>query len=146
MKELQVTAIENGSVIDHIDSEKTLKIMEMLELNKAPHMVTLAFNLKSRALGAKGIIKVADRKLTKEEIEKVALLAPNATINYIEDYKVVKKESVVAPESVVGIIQCDNIKCITNFERVATKFVREGDNYRCNYCERTIGKNSINLR
>ena len=144
--ELQITAIKNGSVIDHINSDKTLKIMEILELSTAEETVTVAFNLKSDMLGRKGILKIEGRSLTQDEIEKIALLAPEATINYIEDYKVVKKQRVEAPDVVVGMIKCSNPKCITNFERVATKFVREGDNYRCNYCERTIGKNSINLR
>lgn len=144
--ELQITAIKNGSVIDHIDSEKTLKIMEILELSSAREKVTVAFNLESKALGRKGIIKVEGRKVVQGEIEKIALLAPEATINYIEDCRVVKKEKVSAPDVVVGTIKCGNPKCITNFEGAATKFYREEDNYRCNYCERTTHKNLINLR
>lgn len=143
--ELQITAIKNGSVIDHITSEKTLKIMEMLELGKAAEKVTVAFNLESKALGKKGIIKVEGREISKGEMERIALLAPEATINYIEDCKVVSKKSVSVPDVVEGIIKCGNAKCITNFEGAATKFFREEDKYRCNYCERTTHKNSINL-
>jgi len=142
---LQITPIKNGSVIDHIDSEKTLKIMEMLELGKAEEKVTVAFNLESRALGKKGIIKVEGREITKDEMERIALLAPEATINYIEDCKVVKKQKVEAPDVVVGIIKCNNPKCITNFERTPTKFFKEEDKYRCNHCERTTHKNLLNL-
>lgn len=144
--ELQITAITNGSVIDHINSEKTLKIMEILKLNTAKEKVTVAFNLESKALGKKGIIKVEGRKITRDEMERIALLAPYATINHIENCKVINKERVSAPDEVVGIIRCSNVKCISNFEKIASKFVRESDNYRCNYCERTIHKNSINLR
>ena len=143
--ELQITAIKNGSVIDHINSEKTLKVMEILELNKAEETVTVAFNLKSNTLGKKGILKVEGRILTQEEIEKIAILAPEATVNYIENYKVVKKQRVEAPDVVIGMIKCNNPKCITNFEKVKTKFFKEEDMYRCNYCERTTHKNSINL-
>lgn len=144
--ELQITAITNGSVIDHIDSEKTLKIMEILGLNKAKEKVTVAFNLESKALGKKGIIKVEGRKISKEEMEKISLLAPEATINFIENCRVVNKEKVSAPDVVIGLIKCSNTKCITNFEKMTSKFSREEDNYRCNYCERTTHKKSINLK
>lgn len=144
--ELQITAITSGSVIDHIDSEKTLKIMDILGLSKAKEKVTVAFNLESGALGKKGIIKVEGRKITKEEMEKISLLAPEATINYIENCKVVNKEKVSAPEEVIGLIKCGNSKCITNFEKVATKFSREEENYRCSYCERTTNKKLISLK
>lgn len=144
--ELQITAITNGSVIDHIDSEKTLKIMDILGLSKAKEKVTVAFNLESGTLGKKGIIKVEGRNISREEMEKISLLAPEATINYIENCKVVNKEKVSAPEEVIGLIKCSNSKCITNFEKVTTKFLREEENYRCNYCERTTNKKRIKLK
>ena len=144
--ELQITAITNGSVIDHIDSEKTLKIMDILGLSKAKEKVTVAFNLESGTLGKKGIIKVEGRNISREEIEKISLLAPEATINYIENCKVVNKEKVSVPEEVIGLIKCSNSKCITNFEKITTKFLREEDNYRCNYCERTTDKKRIKLK
>ncbi len=146
MKELQVSAIKDGSVIDHIASDKTIKIMEMLNLDTDKYTVTLAFNLKSKELGAKGIIKVEDKHLTEKEVEMVYLLSPSATINHIEEYKVVRKQKVEPVDLVEELIKCSNNKCVTNFEGVATKFYREGNKYRCNYCERTIDKKDIVLK
>ena len=85
--ELQITAVKNGTVIDHIPSDKTMKIVELLGLTSSNERITVAFNIDSSRSGKKGIIKIADRKLSSAEIEKIALIAEKSTINIIENFK-----------------------------------------------------------
>lgn len=144
--ELQINAIKNGTVIDHITSEKTLEIMRLLELNKEEGTIMVAFNLESKKQGKKGIIKIDDRILTDEEAERIAILAPEASINIIENFKVVEKKMVELPEIITGIIKCVNAKCVTNFEKIPTKFYREEGKYRCAYCEASIKNKNITLK
>ncbi|WP_319372348.1 aspartate carbamoyltransferase regulatory subunit [uncultured Ilyobacter sp.] len=144
--ELQINAIENGTVIDHIDSEKTLEIMNLLELNKEHGTIMVAFNLESSKQGKKGIIKIDGRILKDEEIEKIAILAPKASINIIKDFKVLEKKMVKLPGVINDVIKCQNPKCVTNFEKVSTKFFREEEKYRCAYCEASVKKNNIILK
>jgi aspartate carbamoyltransferase regulatory subunit len=144
--ELQINAIKNGTVIDHIASEKTLEIMRLLELNKEEGTIMVAFNLESKKQGKKGIIKIDDRILKDEEIERIAILAPEASINIIENFKVVEKKMIELPDIVTDVIKCVNVKCVTNFEKVATRFHREEDKYRCAYCETSIKNNNITLK
>src|SRR3990167_8569691 len=122
MKELKIPAIREGTVIDHIPSRVTLKVMRILDLKEFEHVVSVAFNLESKSMGKKGIIKVGGRFLTQDEVDKVAILAPNATVNIIKDYKVEKKIHVHLPEVVNNIVKCSNPICITNNEEVKTKF------------------------
>ncbi|TDT67404.1 aspartate carbamoyltransferase regulatory subunit [Hypnocyclicus thermotrophus] len=136
--ELQITAIENGTVIDHIPSEKTLKIMEILSLSEYDDTITLAFNLPSKSLKKKGLIKIANKYLTEKEIEKITLIAHNITVNIIENFKVKEKLIPSLPKTIEDILVCTNPKCITNNENVKSKFyIDEKENTaRCNYCER----------
>ena len=139
--ELQITAVNNGTVIDHIPSEKTMKIVDLLGLTASNDRVTVAFNIDSKRNGKKGIIKIADRTLSSSELKKIAILAEEATVNIIENYKVVEKKYTTLPEILVDIIECPNSKCISSIEPIKTKFeVEEHDKLRCFYCERTINK------
>jgi aspartate carbamoyltransferase regulatory subunit len=139
--ELQITAVKNGTVIDHIPSDKTMKIVELLGLTSSNERITVAFNIDSSRSGKKGIIKIADRKLSSAEIEKIALIAEKSTINIIENFKVVDKKYPTLPEVLHNIIKCQNNKCITNIEDIESKFELEDENsLRCFYCERTMDK------
>lgn len=139
--ELQITALQRGTVIDHIPSEKTMKIVELLGLVGATERVTVAFNIDSKRQGKKGIIKIADRYLTTEELEKIAILAEEATVNIIDNFKVIEKKEMILPEKLINIIKCNNNKCISNTESILSKFEVENDNkLRCVYCERTVEK------
>ena len=84
-RELQITALKNGIVIDHIPTEKTFSIVEILNLKDYKEKITVATNLKSSSLGKKGIIKIEDRTLDQKELGEIALLAPDVTINIIEN-------------------------------------------------------------
>lgn len=139
--ELQITAVKNGTVIDHIPSNKTMKIVDLLGLTSSDERVTVAFNIDSKRSGKKGIVKIADRTLTTAELEKIAILAEEATVNVIENYKVVDKKYTKLPEILKNIVECPNNKCISNMEPIKSKFEVEEENIlRCVYCERTINK------
>ncbi|MCQ2374911.1 MAG: aspartate carbamoyltransferase regulatory subunit [Salinivirgaceae bacterium] len=140
-KVLSVSAIENGTVIDHIPAQSLFKVISLLNLDKlADNQVTFGYNLKSKQLGMKAIIKVSEKFFEDIELDKIALVAPNAKLNIIKNYNVVEKRLVKVPEKVIGIAHCMNPKCITNHEKIPTKFTTSttGGNIvlRCCYCDK----------
>ncbi|MFH0895091.1 MAG: aspartate carbamoyltransferase regulatory subunit, partial [Bacteroidota bacterium] len=122
MKELIVNAIENGTVIDHIPCDSVFKVIKILNLEASENMLLFGNNLESKKYGKKGIVKVKDKYFKKDEINKIALVAPAATLILIKDYKVTEKNQVQPPETVEGIVKCFNPNCITNHENVVTRF------------------------
>ena len=147
-KELSVSAIKEGTVIDHIPSNATLKVLDILDLKGIRSIISVATNLASKTMGKKGIVKIGGKDLTKEEVDKIALIAPNATVNIIENYEVKKKIKVAIPSTINRIIRCSNPNCITNNEKVMTKFSVLRKNplkVRCHYCERNMDEEDISL-
>lgn len=140
-----VAAIENGTVIDHIPSEKTYQVAQLLGLQNLGTPVTIGYNLLSKKLGKKGIIKVADKFFTDEEISRLSVVAPNIVLNIIRDYEVVEKKTVVTPEEIKGIVKCNNPKCITNNEPMATYFHITNGILTCHYCEKEQDINKVEL-
>ncbi len=144
--ELKVKPIENGTVIDHIPANKALQVLEILGLPEEGTNVTLAMNVHSR-LGYKDIVKFENRELGPTEIDKIALIAPNATINIIRDFEIVSKDQVRLVKELNGIIKCTNPKCISNTEEpLETKFYLVDSNpitVRCHYCERLVQADEI---
>ena len=140
-----VAAIENGTVIDHIPSEKTYQVAQLLGLQNLGTPVTIGYNLLSKKLGKKGIIKVADKFFTDEEISRLSVVAPNIVLNIIRDYEVVEKKTVVTPEEIKGIVKCNNPKCITNNEPMATHFHVANSILTCHYCEKEQDINKVEL-
>ena len=137
--EIMVTAIENGTVIDHIPAEKTYEVLQLIHLNELTTPVTVGCNLRSTKIGRKGIIKVADKFFTDEEISRLSVLAPNVVLNIIKDYEVVEKKTVTTPDLLRGIVKCNNPKCITNNEPMDTLFHivdKERGTLKCHYCEK----------
>ena len=120
-KELEVSAIKNGTVIDHIPANVTFKIVQILDLYNHPGAITIGTNLDSISLGKKGIIKIADRFLTDEEIGRLSVVSPDVTLNIIRDYQIVEKKYVKYPKQIIGVLKCSNPKCITNHQPVPTK-------------------------
>ncbi|MDO8136224.1 MAG: aspartate carbamoyltransferase regulatory subunit, partial [Candidatus Brocadiales bacterium] len=120
MRQLQVSAIKDGTVIDHIDSKSTFKVASILNILEEGRVVLIGMNLSSGQLGKKGIIKIEGKNLTQEEANKIALIAPDATLNIIKNYEVVEKRRVSLPEELVGIVKCFNPNCISNHEKVKT--------------------------
>lgn len=147
-QELQVAALENGTVIDHIPSEYLFTVVSLLGLEKMKNNITIGFNLKSKKLGEKGIIKIADKFFCDEEINRIAVVAPNVKLNIIRDYEVVEKREVRLPDELRGIIKCANPKCITNNEPMETYFhVIDKDRcvVKCHYCEKEQERKTIEL-
>lgn len=147
-KELQVSAIENGTVIDHIPAEKLFDVINVLGIAKMENAMTFGTNLRSSKLGKKAIVKIWDKFLEDEEVNKLALVAPSAKINIIRGYEVVEKKTVNVPERVEGIVKCMNPKCITNHEYVRTKFdvVKAAPIVlKCHYCEKLTDQDHMEM-
>ncbi|MBI2124342.1 aspartate carbamoyltransferase regulatory subunit [Candidatus Pacearchaeota archaeon] len=146
--ELNISAIEEGTVIDHIPTDATFKVAEILHLDRHSGVVSIATNLQSKKIGKKGIIKVGGKSLTPEEVNKIAVVAPDATVNIIKNFNVREKIKVKAPDVVENVIKCSNPVCITNNEQVTTKFYivkKDPLKVRCHYCERVMAKEDIEI-
>ena len=147
-EELQVAALQNGTVIDHIPTDKLFTIVSLLGLKNSDLNITIGNNLPSKKLGKKGIIKVADRFFTDEEISRLSIVAPNVQLNIIHNYEVVEKKQVIMPDVIKGIVKCSNPKCITNNEPMTTIFHvinKENGVLKCHYCEKEQNKESVKL-
>ena len=147
-KELQVAALENGTVIDHIPSEKLFTVVSLLGLEHMSNNITIGFNLQSKKLDKKGIIKIADKFFTDDEINRIAVVAPNVKLNIIRNYEVVEKRELTLPDELIGIVKCANPQCITNNEPMPTRFhVIDKDQcvIRCHYCEKEQERKDITL-
>ena len=142
-KELSVSALENGTVLDHIPAENVYKAIDLLGLKDIESQITIGINLASKLHGKKGIIKIADKFFEAEELNKLALIAPKATVNIIRDFKVVEKMTLVTPSEVIGIAKCRNPKCVTNHQPIKTRFATIIDDdkisLKCHYCEKISG-------
>lgn len=146
---LKVSAISEGTVIDHIPSENLFDVISILELDKTPNMITFGANLDSDKLVNKAIIKVSNQFFENEDINKIALIARHAKLNIIRDYEVVEKKVVEVPDSVVGIVKCFNPKCITNSEPITTSFSvvsKEPIALKCKYCEKITNESQMVIK
>jgi len=147
--ELQVAALCNGTAIDHIPSSEVFKVVSILNLDNLENRITIGNNLESKKMGTKGIIKISDRFFEEEEVNKIAVIAPNVVLNVIRNYEVVEKKKVELPQIIKGIVKCSNPKCITNNEPMPTRFeVTDPVNIelQCHYCSVKIGKKDIKLK
>ena len=145
-KELQVAALENGTAFDHIPPRQLFKVADMLSLKELENTITIGNNFHSKKMGSKGIIKIADKFFEEDVINRIALIAPNVILNIIRDYEVVEKKTVELPDELVGLVKCNNPKCITNNEPMPTRFDvidKESGTVKCRYCERKINKEDI---
>ena len=147
-KELQVKALENGTVIDHIPSDKLFKVVSLLKMEGLKNQITIGNNLSSKQMGTKGIIKVADRYYAEEEVNRIALIAPMAKINIIKNFEVIEKKILTLPDNFTDLVKCPNPKCITNNEPMKTRFEtisKEPVVLKCLYCEREVQEEGIEL-
>ena len=147
-KELTISAIKGGTVIDHIPSNATFKVADILDLGGIKSMISVAANLPSKQIGKKGIVKIEGKYLTQEEVNKIAIIAPHATVNIIENYGVKKKLKVSIPDEISRVIKCSNPNCITNVEKIETRFSVLSKNplkIKCHYCERGMNKEDIEI-
>lgn len=147
-KELEVAALENGTVIDHIPSDVLFKVVKLLQLETLPNNITIGNNLDSKKIGRKGIIKIADKFFQEEETNRIAVIAPKVKLNIIRDYRVEEKKDVELPDELKGIVRCSNPKCVTNNEPMKTLFKvldKEHITLKCHYCERVMEQDTIEL-
>jgi aspartate carbamoyltransferase regulatory subunit len=138
-RHLKVSAINNGTVIDHIPSKNLYKVISILGLDKIDSYITFGANFESKKLGSKAIIKIADKFFEQEEINKIAVFAPEAKLNIIKNYEVTEKQNVNLPETIQGITKCFNPQCITNHESITPQYKVLSDNpvsLHCLYCEK----------
>lgn len=140
---LLVSRIRNGTVLDHVEPGSALRVLSALNINGTDgNIVSVAMNVPSKRLGKKDIVKVENRVLKPEETNKLALIAPRATVNIIKEYKVVEKRSVQLPESFVGVFKCPNPTCISNAREPIISEIRvvkkEPPLLQCKYCARIL--------
>ena len=148
-KELSVSAIRNGTVIDHISSAATFKVVEILQVAAESSIVLIGCNLPSKRIGKKGILKIENRRLSPMEVNRIAIIAPEATVNIIKEFHVVEKFRVQIPDDIEGFVRCYNPHCVTNTESVTSRFEvinRSPLQIRCVYCERVMEGAEIVIR
>lgn len=142
----QVEALANGTVIDHIPSDMTLKVAHLL--SDASDQVFIGMNLRSTRIGRKGVVKISNREIVGKAASSLALIAPSATICIIRDYAVVAKHQIATPAVFTDIARCANPNCVTNHEKCGTRFNVMTQNpltVRCQYCERTFDAADLSL-
>lgn len=143
-KELVISKIREGTVIDHINAGKALLVLRILGIDEnTKETVSLAMNVSSQKMGKKDIVKVEGLFISEEKLNKIALIAPNATINLIKDYEVAKKFKVRPPEVIKGVLKCPNRMCVSNakepIESIFYVSVKDGEVVaKCHYCGRKI--------
>lgn len=147
-KELLVAAIEKGTVIDHIPSEKLFDVVSLLRLNELQSSAMIGYRLGSSKYGNKSIIKIADKFFSDAELNQLSVIAPNVSLCVIRDFEVVEKRPVVLPKELKGVVKCPNPQCICNNEPMDTLFYvkdkRKGT-IICHYCEKEQALETVQL-
>lgn len=147
-KIIKVSAIKNGTVIDHIPAGGAMAIVNFLKLAK-DKTVMLGINFDSKKMGKKDVIKAEDKELTAAELNQVALFAADASVSIIRNFKIAKKFKIELPQTFLDIVKCPNPKCVTNQESVKTKFnlfKPKPLSIKCQYCERIFSREEIALK
>ncbi|BFH74507.1 aspartate carbamoyltransferase regulatory subunit [Sulfurisphaera javensis] len=145
-RELIVSKIKNGTVIDHIPAGRALAVLRILKITEG-YRIALVMNVESKKMGKKDIVKIENKEVDEKEANLITLIAPTATINIIRDYEVVEKKKLKVPEVVKGLLKCTNLTCITNndieavseFRKISEKPLK----MKCVYCDTVIDENEI---
>lgn len=150
-KIIKVSAIKDGTVIDHIPSGRAMEIINYLKLKSKDNdnSIVVGVNFSSSKMTKKDVIKIENKELTSIELDQISVFAPKATITIIRDFDKVKKYKLKTPEFFIDIIICPNPKCITNYEKMETKFVNIHVNplrVKCFYCEKIFNEKEITLK
>jgi aspartate carbamoyltransferase regulatory subunit len=147
---LSVSAIKNGTVIDHIPQGQALRIIRLLTLLKRKFKIMVGMNLPSKRLGTKDLIKIENHIITEQEANEIVVFAPPATINVIKEFEVIKKISTHLPESMKAVFACPNPVCITQTELVDSCFyIREEGKQitlTCHYCEKAFHRDQVKVK
>lgn len=146
-KHLKVKSIKNGTVIDHITANRALSVLNILNLPDMDTSLTVAMNVESPDMSRKDIVKIENRELSQDEVDKLVLIAPNATINIIRDYEITRKARLELKDEISDVVTCSNPNCISNSnEPIKTKFYVQSKKpvvLRCHFCERTMDLDDI---
>ena len=139
-RELRVSKIRDGTVLDHIAGGQALNVLAILGIDGDEGVgVSIGMNVPSDKLGTKDVVKVEDRELSQGEVDVLSLLAPEATVNIVREFEVVEKKRVERPDRVVGLLHCPNRNCITNAdEPVESAFEVVADGVRCEFCAEIV--------
>jgi len=145
--ELVVRKIRNGTVIDHIPAGQALNVLKIIGV-KGDSIIAIVMNVESKKIGKKDIVKIENKELSMDELNRIALIAPTATINIIREYEVVEKKKVTIPDKIINIFKCPNPNCITNQPREPIKPVfklisRRPLIFMCEYCGTYIYRKDI---
>jgi aspartate carbamoyltransferase regulatory subunit len=137
---LLVRRIQNGTVIDHIAAGEALNVVKILGITgTTSESLSIATNVLSEQMGKKDIVKLSNRELSKEEVDRIALISPKSTINIIRNYKVCEKKGVEIPDMIEGLVRCPNPGCISNTnEPIRSKFKVTTKGLHCAYCDWVI--------
>ena len=145
--ELKVKSIKNGTVIDHITANRALSVLNILNLPDDETSMMVAINVESSDMKSKDIVKIENRELSQDEVDKLVLIAPNATVNIIRNYEIISKAPLQLMDEITDVVSCSNPNCISNSnEPIQNKFdVQSKDpiTLRCQYCERTMSFEDI---
>lgn len=146
--DLTVRRIKDGTVIDHIDQGKGIRVLEALEIDgKDGSVITIALNVPSGKSKKKDIIKVENKYLEDDDTNKLAVIAPSSTVNIIKDYKLVQKRRVSLPNEIERIFRCSNPDCVTNsaehIESTMDVVDKSGLVLKCRYCSRVLDVNKL---
>ncbi len=144
-----IRAIENGIVIDHLPAGVAWKVAEILDLiEKREGKISLGDNHRSdKITGLKSFIKIEGRVLSQYEMDLIALVAPNATINIIRDGEVFEKKNANLPEVLRGVVKCPNFNCISNKESegIRTKIYCKDSIFTCHYCRQAFSRRDFKI-
>ncbi|MFC6953683.1 aspartate carbamoyltransferase regulatory subunit [Halorubellus litoreus] len=146
-KELRVSKIRSGTVIDHVRAGQALNVLSMLGIDgSSGEEISVGMNVPSDALARKDVVKVEGRELSQDELDVLSVIAPDATVNIVRDYDVVEKNRVERPDRVTGVLACPNRNCITTAdEPVESAFAVLRDGVRCEYCETIVREDIASL-
>ncbi len=146
-KQYSVEAIQDGTVIDHIPAGQGLAILRQFKLLHYGSAVTVGFNLPSKTQGSKDIIKISGVMLDDAAANRLALVAPEVTVNIIHDFQVVEKKHLKLPDTISEVFRCPNANCASHGEPVKSRFyvlTRNGQTkLKCHYCEKTFARQSV---
>ncbi|MDP2718006.1 MAG: aspartate carbamoyltransferase regulatory subunit [Candidatus Micrarchaeota archaeon] len=145
---LKAKKIETGTVIDHIPAARALEVLRVLGVTAEHHgAITVLMNVPSSHYGHKDIIKIEGKKLAKKEVARIALIAPTASVNTIQNFSVVDKYVVQTPKVLEGVVKCPNPNCITSREGTAKLHVETPSPLciRCQYCEKVYDGSELSF-
>ncbi|MBK4775629.1 aspartate carbamoyltransferase regulatory subunit [Candidatus Pantoea edessiphila] len=151
INKFQVKSIKKGTIIDHIPIKMGIKLLSLFELNNSSQNIIIGLNLPSVLIGYKDLIKINNTFINQDQVNQLAVYTPDATVNYIEEYKVISKITPSLPDFVKNIIICPNDNCISRSELKFSKFRIISKNklskyLKCIYCEREFARHLMSIK